>query len=132
MREVAVTGIDIVSCLGIGVETVTESLREARSGIRVDPKREELGFRSALTGWIDDFPPPLLNRKQRRTLPVLLSPYCKMPQMFQCLVIERAAINSHHTYSTAQLSQCSKCYLPVSIQHLGRGPKTLHRRWGRM
>ncbi len=66
--EVAITGIGIVSCLGTGVARVTESLREGRSGIRLDPKREELGFRSALTGLIGDFIPPPLDRKQRRTL----------------------------------------------------------------
>ncbi|UCE58709.1 MAG: beta-ketoacyl-[acyl-carrier-protein] synthase family protein [Phycisphaerales bacterium] len=68
MHEVAITGIGIVSCLGIGVDEVTESLRQGRSGIVVDPQRQALGFRSALTGRIDGFEAPPLDRKQRRTM----------------------------------------------------------------
>ena len=68
MHEVIITGIGIVSCLGTGVEKVTESLRRGRSGIRLDPQRQELGFRGALTGHIDDFTPPALDRKQRKTI----------------------------------------------------------------
>jgi 3-oxoacyl-[acyl-carrier-protein] synthase-1 len=68
MPEVAITGIGIVSCLGTGVEKVADSLRAGRSGIGVDSRRQELGFRSALTGVIDDFSPPPLDRKQRRSI----------------------------------------------------------------
>ncbi len=68
MHEVAITGIGVVSCLGTGVRKVTESLQRGRSGLRVDLKRKELGFRSALTGWVSDFTPPALDRKQRRTI----------------------------------------------------------------
>ncbi|MFQ5589535.1 MAG: beta-ketoacyl-[acyl-carrier-protein] synthase family protein [Phycisphaerae bacterium] len=67
MHEVAITGIGIVSCLGTGVRKVTESLRLGRSGVRVDAKRKELGFRGVLTGCISDFTPPPLDRKLRRT-----------------------------------------------------------------
>jgi len=69
MYEVVITGIGVVSCLGTGVRKVCESLRDGRSGIGVDPQRRELGFRSALTGRIDDFTAPPLDRKQRRPLP---------------------------------------------------------------
>ena len=68
MHEVAITGVGIVSCLGTGLAKVTDALREGRSGIRLDPHRRELGFRSALTGWIDDFTEPPLDRKKRRTM----------------------------------------------------------------
>ena len=69
MHEVAITGVGIVSSLGTGSQKVTESLHNGRSGIRVDPKRLELGFRSGLTGAIDDFNPPPLGRKERKALP---------------------------------------------------------------
>jgi len=45
MRRVAVTGIGIVSSIGSTPEEVTNSLREARSGVRYAPKYAELGFR---------------------------------------------------------------------------------------
>jgi 3-oxoacyl-[acyl-carrier-protein] synthase-1 len=70
MHRVAITGIGIVSCLGITVEAVAESLRQGRSGIVVDEKRKELGFRSPLTGAIKGFTPhKSLSRKQMKTMP---------------------------------------------------------------
>ncbi len=69
MYRVAITGIGIVSCLGNDLETVGTALREGRSGIVVDPQRIELGFRSPLTGRINDFDPSLLSRKQRKSMP---------------------------------------------------------------
>ena len=54
MYEVAVTGLGIVSSIGVGVKDVTESLREGKSGIKYEPERLELGFRGALTGSIDN------------------------------------------------------------------------------
>lgn len=68
MRSVVITGIGIVSCLGTGADKVSRSLREGRSGIVLDPARQSLGFRGALTGAIGDFTPPALDRKSRRTL----------------------------------------------------------------
>jgi len=68
MERVAITGIGIVSCLGTGAEKVSRSLREGRTGVGLDPARRTLGFRSALTGTIDDFTPPPLDKKRKRTL----------------------------------------------------------------
>ncbi|HEY2661170.1 MAG TPA: beta-ketoacyl-ACP synthase I [Caulobacteraceae bacterium] len=45
MRRVVVTGIGIVSSIGADAETVTASLREARSGVVSAPEYAELGFR---------------------------------------------------------------------------------------
>jgi 3-oxoacyl-[acyl-carrier-protein] synthase-1 len=45
MRRVAVTGIGIVSSIGIGADEVTASLREARPGVVAAPEYAELGFR---------------------------------------------------------------------------------------
>jgi len=69
-REVAVTGMGIVSCLGIGTEACSRSLREGRSGIGLDPERKALGFRSSLTGQVRGFEPEkVLSRKARKTMP---------------------------------------------------------------
>ncbi|PNU20691.1 beta-ketoacyl synthase [Geothermobacter hydrogeniphilus] len=69
MQRVAITGIGIVSCLGSDLSTVEKALQEGRSGIVVDPRRIELGFRSPLTGTISDCDLSLLSRKQRKSMP---------------------------------------------------------------
>jgi 3-oxoacyl-[acyl-carrier-protein] synthase-1 len=45
MRRVAVTGMGIVSSIGLGVPQVLESLREARPGVVAAPDYAERGFR---------------------------------------------------------------------------------------
>ena len=45
MRRVVVTGIGIVSSIGLGAEEVLASLRDARSGIVEAPEYAQLGFR---------------------------------------------------------------------------------------
>ncbi|MGH6971401.1 MAG: beta-ketoacyl synthase N-terminal-like domain-containing protein, partial [Caulobacteraceae bacterium] len=50
MRRVAVTGIGIVSSIGVGANEVVASLREARSGIVAAPQYAEMGFRSQVHG----------------------------------------------------------------------------------
>lgn len=52
-RRVVVTGMGIWSCLGKNKEEVCESLRQGRSGIGIDPKRTEYGYRSPLTGIVE-------------------------------------------------------------------------------
>lgn len=70
LHRVAITGMGVVSSLGLGCDAVAASLREGRSGVGLDPERLSLGFSSALTGLIRGFEPsPLLSRKQRKTLP---------------------------------------------------------------
>lgn len=67
--EVVVTGIGIVSCLGVGTEQVTQSLRQGRSGIGCDADRQGK-FRSPLTGVIDNFDPAAfgITRKHKRSM----------------------------------------------------------------
>ncbi|MGB8633727.1 MAG: beta-ketoacyl synthase N-terminal-like domain-containing protein [Rhodanobacteraceae bacterium] len=50
MRRVVVTGMGIVSCLGHAADTVSEALRELKSGIRTDPGAVENGLRSQVAG----------------------------------------------------------------------------------
>lgn len=54
MRRVVITGVGIYSCLGKNIQEVTESLKEGKSGIQFDPERKEFGFRSAITGMVED------------------------------------------------------------------------------
>lgn len=53
MRRVAVTGMGIVSCLGNDLDSVTDSLRNLKSGIAPNEEQKELGFRSQIAGKID-------------------------------------------------------------------------------
>lgn len=69
MNRVVVTGMGIWSCIGQDLQTVTESLRQGRSGIIIDPKRIEYGLQSGLVGNVPrpDLK-PLLPRKFRATM----------------------------------------------------------------
>ncbi len=69
LYRVAITGVGITSCLGNDLATVGEALREGRSGIVTDSQRVKLGFRSPLTGIIQNFNYSILTRKQRKTMP---------------------------------------------------------------
>ena len=64
MHRVVITGMGIYSCIGKNLSEVRQSLYEGRSGIILDPERKELGFRSALTGFVET--PDLKNFLHRR------------------------------------------------------------------
>jgi 3-oxoacyl-[acyl-carrier-protein] synthase-1 len=53
MKRVVITGIGIYSVIGKNIDEVTQSLKEGRSGIGIDPERKKMGFRSSLTGIIE-------------------------------------------------------------------------------
>lgn len=70
MHRVAITGIGLVSCLGLGADKAAEALYAGRSGITVDPERQALGFASPLTGRVQEpDAKALLSRKHRKTMP---------------------------------------------------------------
>lgn len=52
MNRVVISGIGIYSSLGINKDAVAASLFEGRSGIIYRPERKEMGYRSALTGYV--------------------------------------------------------------------------------
>lgn len=53
-RRVVITGLGIVSSLGHDFNTVSDSLRYGRSGIRHEPKWQELAFRCTVAGNLGD------------------------------------------------------------------------------
>lgn len=53
MKRVVVTGLGITSCLGLDAETVTESLRTGRSGIKFKQEYADMGFRSHIAGSVE-------------------------------------------------------------------------------
>lgn len=70
MTRVVITGLGIYSCIGKNLNDVRDSLYEGRSGIVLDLKRKEMGYRSGLTGYLE--PPALkgvLDRRARIMLP---------------------------------------------------------------
>ena len=66
MRRVVVTGLGIVSSIGVGKDAVTASLREGRSGISFNTGYAELGMRSQVSGEIDLDIEERIERKKRR------------------------------------------------------------------
>lgn len=53
MKRVVISGLGIYSTIGKDIEAVTNSLYKGVSGIGVDPRRKEFGFRSSLTGILE-------------------------------------------------------------------------------
>jgi len=53
MGRVVITGMGIWSCLGTNLDQVRESLFAGKSGIGIDPARKEYGYRSLLTGIVE-------------------------------------------------------------------------------
>ena len=70
MRRVVITGVGLVSVLGVSREQVANALYNGVSGRVADPQRLAQGFRSPLTGRIQGFDSARhLNRKQRKSMP---------------------------------------------------------------
>lgn len=68
-NRVVITGMGIYSCIGKNKEEVLKSLFEGRSGIGLDPERKAFGYRSALTGILEE--PDIrkmLDRRSRMSL----------------------------------------------------------------
>lgn len=59
-RRVVITGMGIWSCLGTDLETVKNSLYNGKSGIGIQPERLTYGYRSALTGIVEE---PIITKK---------------------------------------------------------------------
>ena len=57
MIEIAVTGIGVISPLGIGRRAFWENCRKAKTGIKKITSFDTTSLRSNIAGWIDDFNP---------------------------------------------------------------------------
>ena len=69
-HRVAITGMGIISSLGLNCSEVTEALATGKSGIALLPERQALGFQSGLSGVISGFDPArYLDRKKRKSMP---------------------------------------------------------------
>lgn len=69
MRRVVITGMGIYSCIGKNKDEVKDSLYKGKSGIIIDKERANLGYRSLLTGMVEEPDlKKLLSRRQRISL----------------------------------------------------------------
>lgn len=66
MRRVVITGLGIVSSLGNDKQSVSDSLRFSRSGIRANPTYAEMGFRSQVSARPEIDLDALIDRKAKR------------------------------------------------------------------
>ena len=66
MKNVVVTGMGIISCIGSGLSEVLSSLKNGKSGIKSNPTYKEMGFRSHVSGSIDVNLSELIDRKVLR------------------------------------------------------------------
>ena len=66
MKNVVVTGLGIVSCIGNGLDEVLSSLKNGKSGIQHNPVYKDMGFRSHVSGSIELNLSDLIDRKVLR------------------------------------------------------------------
>ena len=66
MRRVAITGLGIVSSIGNDKDTVVQSLKDGKSGIKFCQEYADRGFRSHVHGAIDIDIDAHVDRKLRR------------------------------------------------------------------
>ena len=65
-KRAVITGLGIVSCLGNDAQSVTRSLHEARSGIKLSQEQVDVGMRSHISGAPEIDLASLIDRKQYR------------------------------------------------------------------
>ena len=66
MKNVVVTGMGVISCIGSGLDEVVSSLKNGKSGIKSNPTYKEMGFKSHVSGSIDINLSELIDRKVLR------------------------------------------------------------------
>jgi len=66
MKNVVITGMGIVSCIGNNLQEVLDSLKIGRSGISKNVEYEEMGFRSHISGSVNLNFSELIDRKTLR------------------------------------------------------------------
>jgi len=71
MVEISITGIGVVSALGVGCDAFWDSCRSAKSGIKKIAEFDADGMRANVAGWVDDFNPgafmsPMTYRRMSR------------------------------------------------------------------
>lgn len=98
MRRAVITGIGIVSCLGNDKESVTESLRLAKSGITHREIYKEMGMRSHVAAAPDIDLKEAIDRKQYRFMgDAAAYAYLAMQQAIADAGLEENEVSNHRT-----------------------------------
>ena len=87
MKNVVVTGMGIVSCIGNGLDEVLASLKNGKSGITLNPIYKEMGFRSHVSGSININLSDLIDRKVLR--------FMSEASGYAYLAVQEALINAN-------------------------------------
>ena len=87
MKNVVVTGMGIVSCIGNGLNEVLASLKNGKSGITLNPIYKEMGFRSHVSGSININLSDLIDRKVLR--------FMSEASGYAYLAVQEALINAN-------------------------------------
>jgi 3-oxoacyl-[acyl-carrier-protein] synthase-1 len=97
MNRVVITGIGIYSCIGKNLEEVNQSLFDGKSGVILDLKRKEMGYRSGLTGFVEK--PKLKGVLDRRARIMLAEQgeyaYMSTVEALQHAKIDQSFIDEH-------------------------------------
>ena len=91
-KRVVVTGIGVYSCIGKNIQEVTDSLKDGKCGIGIDPVRRKMGYRSILTGILDI---PNLKGKLSRRQRVNMSEQAIYAYVSTKEALENAKIDDH-------------------------------------
>ena len=95
MNRVVITGLGIYSCIGKDLEEVKNSLFQGRSGIIYDAGRKEMGFRSALTGFVER---PNLKGLLDRRARIMLPEQGEFAYMATLQALSQAGINAEYIH----------------------------------
>lgn len=93
MNRVVITGLGIYSCIGKNLEAVKQSLYEGKSGIILDLKRKEMGYRSGLTGFVER---PVLKGVLDRRARVMLPEQGEYAYMATAEALKQAGIDQDY------------------------------------
>src|SRR6478736_9791276 len=93
MNRVVITGLGIYSCIGKNLTEVAQSLYAGKSGIILDPKRMEMGYRSSLTGFVEK---PILKGVLDRRARIMLPEQGEYAYMATTEALQQAGIDQDY------------------------------------
>lgn len=136
MRRVVVTGMGIISCIGNDLNTVTESLKQAKPGIRFSDEYAELGLKSQVYGKADVDIEGLIDRKVRRFMGDSSAyAYLSMQQAIEDAGLEESDVSNINTGlivgsgggNPSEQYEAVKVFQEKGIRRVGpyRVPKTM-------
>ena len=136
MRRVVVTGMGIISCIGNDLNTVTESLKLAKPGIRFSDEYAELGLKSQVYGKADVDIEGLIDRKVRRFMGDSSAyAYLSMQQAIEDAGLEESDVSNINTGlivgsgggNPSEQYEAVKVFQEKGIRRVGpyRVPKTM-------